>query len=329
MNEDHDARPTSGTGLAEQLAFASRDEVVKMPHDFIMNLHVGIQFGIPKVVFGQTGLVHHYTDSSGLLGIISTSRLWASNSVFLNDPTEGTHALRVAQEAMAQRPVRNAREADLIRSISAGLDKPSDIDLYVVSFCRKGDLLSQWRGYGAFGAGYAVGFDLATLAPPPQVARLIEVTYDDEILRSAVHYILDIYIEHLDHCGWQHAEDVVDWSRATLNSLAQGFKHPAYSEEREVRLLCSRYGSYERQEKEQRTYEVPIMYRARGANIVSYLDLPLAFADQAEGTKLPIREVVIGPGASLEQNKRSLEGLLSSHGYANVRIVGSQIPFRR
>jgi hypothetical protein len=32
------------------------------------------------------------------------------------------------------------------------------MQIFVVSFCPDGDLLSQWRGYGQSG-GYAIGFD--------------------------------------------------------------------------------------------------------------------------------------------------------------------------
>ena len=33
-----------------------------------------------------------------------------------------------------------------------------DDDEYIACFCENGDLLSQWRGYGAIGNGYALGF---------------------------------------------------------------------------------------------------------------------------------------------------------------------------
>jgi hypothetical protein len=34
---------------------------------------------------------------------------------------------------------------------------------YVVCFCSKGDLLSQWRAYGGGGGGYALGFNAKAL----------------------------------------------------------------------------------------------------------------------------------------------------------------------
>lgn len=43
------------------------------------------------------GLLYHYTSQHGLLGILGSQAVWATNTHFLNDPTEFVHALALAQ----------------------------------------------------------------------------------------------------------------------------------------------------------------------------------------------------------------------------------------
>ena len=50
--------------------------------------------------------------------------------------------------------------------------------LYAFCFCEDGDLLSQWRGYGVLGRGYAVGFGgqrIRNLLQPAEGQYLIKV----------------------------------------------------------------------------------------------------------------------------------------------------------
>jgi hypothetical protein len=49
---------------------------------------------------------------------------------------------------------------------------------YIACFCRQPDLLSQWRGYGAVGGGYAVGFVARELARASSGILLRKVVYD-------------------------------------------------------------------------------------------------------------------------------------------------------
>ncbi len=45
-------------------------------------------------------------------------------------------------------------------------------------------------------------------------------------------------------------------------------------------------------------------------------------------SKLPIESVCIGPGKDPELTKKSVELFLKGHGYGNVRIVSSEVPYR-
>lgn len=38
-------------------------------------------------------LLYHYTTQAGLLGILGSKSIWCTNTLFLNDPTEFSHAI--------------------------------------------------------------------------------------------------------------------------------------------------------------------------------------------------------------------------------------------
>ena len=132
--------------------------------------------------------LHHYTTGQGLLGMLQAGRLWATNAHFMNDPKEITYAADIVQRAVREAADRHKAAVDALdpgwmdKLITFGRDRAwkapkieqwsSDAirtfdeqgGAYIACFCREPDLLSQWRGYGAVGGGYAVGFNSADLA---------------------------------------------------------------------------------------------------------------------------------------------------------------------
>jgi hypothetical protein len=132
--------------------------------------------------------IFHYTDTAGAVGILTSQSLFASDSRYLNDTSEGAlidsllYPIFLAEIAEATRELAEAgllsekyyeefgSNADklqvdaLFRSIRTATNNISPS--FVVSFCRhdKGSehfnhgLLSQWRGYAERG-GFALEFD--------------------------------------------------------------------------------------------------------------------------------------------------------------------------
>src|SRR5437660_10589388 len=45
-------------------------------------------------------ILYHYTDAAGLLGLLKTNRLWATNRRFMNDPTETEYAANLIRAAL-------------------------------------------------------------------------------------------------------------------------------------------------------------------------------------------------------------------------------------
>lgn len=118
--------------------FGNRDKAIKLPFSMPVQSYLLKNHRVPRLLWGEDGMAYHYTDSVGLLGIIGSSRLWATNSIFLNDPTERSHALTIARKLLGTRNPVGKEEGELIRGTLGKIDKARNSDLYVVSFAATG-----------------------------------------------------------------------------------------------------------------------------------------------------------------------------------------------
>jgi hypothetical protein len=274
-------------------------------------------------------LLYHYTDVAGLIGICSSRSLWATNLRFVNDAQELAHAwslmLDVLAEARAQATV--PAQVELIEEIERATSSQwaGYPDFYSVSFTADGDLLSQWRGYGSSGGGYAIGFEAAGLvrppAPYPQPERFLNrVIYDEaaqrQILGVTAEAMLELFAT-VDPIGSDltEARGRVFAALGELVGFAFSFKDPAWAEEQEWRAV----------------YVVPdgelegVEFRPSGGVAVPYVSLEMG--TEPDG-RLPIREIVQGPRVDTDTAVRSLELLLASNGYSEVDITVSSVPLR-
>lgn len=298
----------------------SREEVVNCPHMMALLGYLTQQHNLPRYAWREKGLRYHYTDAVGLLGMVQTGRVWATDIRFLNDPSEGSYLPERLLSIMGSKPsLVTKTERAIIDGIRIALQKPRwKHSTYCVSLSRNGDLLSQWRGYGGFGKGYAVGMELF---PHPQIAQYYDVVYGDNGLRELASDLLDIFVESFQK--WKEAL-YDDWA-STLSVLAKSFKDESYSEEQESRLVC--ISSSDDDARFER--ELPLSFRARGSDIVPYISMSHhLLRNEGEKPRLPIRRIIIGPGVDFERNFASVTALLKANSYNNVEIVRSTIPFR-
>ncbi len=304
--------------VADAQAMFAREKVVKLPHRMALIGHLMNFYQVPAFA-REDGKAFHYTDAAGLFGIASSNKFWDTHLDFLNDPTEGRHGIALARQELAKF-VDDPKLRPLINRALPKLDESGKFEHFVVSFSRDGDLLSQWRGYGAFGSGYSLGFDLKQLQPHPQVGWLIEVGYNDIRLRESITVLTDIFRDHIDLEKYIDYDDLADWLVGALRFLSEAFKHPGYSEEREIRLIFSRLRKHPLH-----PYEAPIQFRPKGASVVPYLATPLgSFADAPRN--LPLTDVMLGPGVP-EANMQSVADFLKSVGHETVHLHCSTVPF--
>jgi hypothetical protein len=288
----------------------------------------------------QRGVLWHYTDAHGLAGILQSRKIFATHFRHLNDPTELVHGEKIVAEVAGELSKDSAVEEvarsalqEFCEAYNNGQRFSEVADVYIASFCADdGDRLSQWRGYGARGSGYAIGF---RALPVPKgedsnadlVMALWEATYDlakfreltRTTMRSMAEAIVQFLLENLDTLTKTSDEQFRDaWARGRgqmlshAATLAQRAKHPGFQEEQEWRVIVAPLRD-----------ERAVRYRATARGIVPYIELPLT--DQP---LLDLACVRVGPASDSESSVKALAAFLKSLGYAPELACRSEIPFR-
>lgn len=301
------------------------------------------------IAIGPKADAYHYTDAQGLLGILSTGRLRLTDLQYLNDVQElsGVHAVAAALQTQAggmlsSIDVEAPDAADTVgrisRAVHMELIARAYTDLsqrrrsqraraFVACFCKRGDLLSQWRGYAAEGAGYAIGFswnalsELSVFQPqPPQSSLLAGQDGHAQPRRSATWHIDQADVEYEDEAQLQaRAEAILDRfmsdtepDYASVVRELAAVKNPAFAEELERRIIAVFPDS-----------DVPdLQFRSGRFGVVPYVEVPLP--------KKAIREVVIGPSLPPEAETALTDALrvyLGPQG-AGVEVTRSSAPYR-
>jgi len=306
--------------LNSDINMFSREEVAKCPHMMVLLGYLNQKHGIPRYGWLNNALRYHYTDAAGLLGIIQNNRLWATDFRFLNDPSEGSFLPERLLTLMASKSSGTTdTERKIIDGIKIALRNPrSDYATFCVSLSADGDLLSQWRGYGGFGKGYAIGLNLQRI-PHAQIAHYYDVIYGDQGLPELSVDLLDLFVYSSDKWKGRMYDE---WA-STLSVIARSFKDKSYSEEKESRLVCSLPD-----EKTILADELPLRFRTNGSDIIPYVPMSLDFITDGNSPKLPIERIIVGPGVDFKRNFESIKALLEENSYENVKIEPSRIPFR-
>jgi hypothetical protein len=289
--------------------------------------------------------LYHYTDAKGLLGILRDKRFWATDINFLNDAMELRYASELINRVLDKKIDPNIDDAvkDLLTDSRLFLKlQPSTMNAYVVCFCENGNLLSQWRAYGASGSGYSLGVISDSLkgderegpGAPIFETRLRKVVYDKTIQEHLVTEtigrfcdLLHRIVEDVDQDGSRSTvNDFANYLTAELSEYLYCFKSSVFEEEQEWRIIhtATNYRAFDEDAD-------ALKFRASGANIIPYIELPFAAPTQpfvARG--YPISSITFGPSLHPELTARSLYVLLDSTlGYGNgVRISSSDIPLR-
>lgn len=198
---------------------------------------------------------------------------------------------------------------------------------YVACFCEDDDLLSQWRGYGNSGAGYAIGFDTKRLDHPSYPFKLRKVLYCIEKQKQIICEILEVVrASHKRITAGVNFDSVQSISDAhalifeeEVEKYAAFFKHPTFHEEQEWRLIYF---------PTENAYSNQIKFRSGSLGIIPYAEIGLPDGKNNEqGGTLPIASIRIGPTAQPLLARKALE-MVAGGRYPDLEILGSDVPLR-
>jgi hypothetical protein len=231
----------------------------------------------------------------------------------LNDASEASYANGLIAETVDGNP--SLLSAEYCITFKESLELASRMYTpFVACFCKDGDLLSQWRGYGGSGAGFALGFSSVWLSNSAVVDgvqfRLLRVLYSPDEQRRLIGDYLQGATAISRNMDLSDDDERLFWGIAAnaMADLVVAFKNPVFKAEEEWRLVNPYIiaGQHYR-------------YRRSGHRIVPYVGIPIE--ENAALTSL-----IRGPYFVKD---RGSEDLLRYSGFkAGGNVRDSKIPLR-
>lgn len=195
-------------------------------------------------------MFYQYTDINAIKSIIENNSIRLTNIRFLNDKAEFFIGIKYLQQGFRLHKFyhsvsESCRQAlqyhvnDFLYSNSGKIIEKID-NLYVASFSKRNDVLSQWRGYGM----YSVEINLNTLheSNAGQPLYLMDCIYYDDYGNDTTQYTDNVIgsIVNAFTLNWQENGDNSHLIHNLIESLsvyALTYKHHSFTEEAETRLI--------------------------------------------------------------------------------------------
>lgn len=307
--------------------------------------------------------LYHYTDTAGLLGILGDpvsfpgtdegtfatekgatfGTLWATDARYLNDSQELTFGAEILAQKLAteadsatnetvrdrlQKLAADTRSGKFEYNLSSKAEKPNP---HVMCFCTSGNLLSQWRGYGDGGGGYAIGFNALAIKELITVNAQLFKTYPEHSVGPVEQARRVRYGEvqaepFLAECADEirHDLDEIESGKKSFRWpdtfhgviatwLAQA-KHEAFEEEAEWRVIVDQEWNGE-----------DAQFRAGRVGLIPYQKL---YFPITKGGIPAVKEIIVGPGGERGLRKEALERLLEKIGSPDTEVLLSDAPYR-
>lgn len=261
--------------------------------------------------------LYHYTSLQGLMGIVGSRTLRASDIRYMNDSTELIYALNLLQTTIASRTYPNPEQNAALSIFSAWLREQINVGpmLFSASFRANGNLLSQWRGYSNHGKGISLGFNpqaIKALADKQHFSLgrcLYSVTEQQALADEIVSIVVSMHAEDSD------LHKALDDIEGDLLGICALLKHPSFAEEQEWRLVSPAFMS---------VGDKPIAFREGKAMLVPHY----LFKLETNGA-IALDHVYVGPTPNSELSVNALSHYLKGEDALPARgISDSQIPYR-
>ena len=276
------------------------------------------------------GTLYHYTTFSGLLGIVQSRALWASDVRYMNDSAELRHTSDLIKFEVSERIDSGPANSTLLSLFAdwVAYRITNGHMLFGASFRSHGNLLSQWRGYSSPGKGVSLGFcpDYILQCAQQQQFMIGKCIYEPHRQRALIKEVVDA-VERLaeEHASGEHTasertglyREAFAAVEIDLLRIAAVLKHPSFREEKEWRIVSPVIAN---------TAGAPILFREGHAMLVPYIEFDLGL-----DKKPPVLDhLYLGPTANVNISMNSLKMFLEQHGIVPKRGIDyCQIPFRQ
>lgn len=272
--------------------------------------------------------VCHYTYPEAMMNILITEKIWATDIKFLNDKQEGIYVFELLRKYLQDydnlyskdfcKIFRNSLEELIDSGFESVLGGYTMVNVhnYTVSFSTKKDNLSMWNYYTKNPniIGYNIAFRKRNLINALNKKGIIEgkVVYKikdtKEFLEKIIKLFYKAYKKEIETYGTDAntAGWVVYEMIKLLVKYRLFFKHPAFADEREYRLVLD-------------TEETPKI-RVNNGILVPYLELKFP--------KNSVGGIVVSPAQDTQDTINGLKTFINVYNYDNVNCVKSNIPLR-
>jgi hypothetical protein len=314
--------------------FLTKEEnCYKFPHMLSVSPFIAKKYNDYLYGGTRTKNLYHYTNLDGLMGILKNTCFWATHTDFLNDSVELRHGIQLCFDVIEEKASQTVDkyEISFLYEIKQKIIEEKR-ELFLVSFCANGDLLSQWRGYSRGEYGVSIGFNYSELAGHCTTQYINnhiipnKVIYDTKIQKQIIEDIICIGIKALNYEGveWDKSYRIEVYPELLVQTLfiyIPLLKHPSFAEEKEYRFVVH---NFQQDGKE----NIKKSYRIRENVILPYAQLDIITHDKESSRKLPIDKIIIGPSKSQDLTRKSIDYFLSNNGYSYVETEFSSIPYR-
>lgn len=282
---------------------------------------------LPRHSTGSDLQLYHYTDLEGLKGILTSRSFWFTHSSSFNDPSELVYGralvadvLRALEDEESDSAARKFLRK--LSNLSAGFEALG-YNVYAVSFCESDNLLSQWRAYASRGQGFSIGIRLTSdtvfyerLHNRNSATHVVlrRIVYDRREQADIVSRYVAAVLESVKKARTRRERSgnipevwdsvVVMQTLNVLFDLMLSFKHPAFSEEREWRLIKVLQSEFKSE---------LVRFRHGDGQLVPYIPIYLGETRQSQ-LFFPIVSIKVGPMLDESSWKQVLEVFAYSQG---------------
>lgn len=250
--------------------------------------------------------MYYYTSTDTMSKVLTGANLFATNLGYMNDAHEYIHGLKTVKKVLEDKGIPSS-ENFLDSNIDEVINNRKELTYFSISFCKDGDLLSQWTTY-ARESGVSIEMDFGKEEDDTDVDFKIESYSEDKIVISACPKEI-IYIAS----NWENIQDEQDnvW-RLLENEGKRGLKESDY-----FRDAGRRISAYVKQQDfvQEREFRLVFDIAAMGEEpkicyrVDKHVIKPYLSVECVDGW--PVTAITVGPGFNQEIVYQSVKYFLN------------------